>query len=232
MNQMNLDYNKHCVVPFGTYVQANHKTNPTNTNKPRTLDAIYLHPTDNIQGGHELMDLNSGRVITRRKVTEIPVTELVIKAIEQMAYNEGFKSLKFKNRCGVIFHDTDWIAGVDYDRNDLEIGTGESDEESEPYQPEYLAGEPEDDEMDAEEIDPDEIDDILHDAESNPNEYQGQDQEESEMNELTTWPESQKKTRVLTQSNKNSMRSKKNPLRDKNMKKQHKKKTKTHNSLM
>ena len=132
INQTNLDYNKHCVVPFGTYVHANHKTTPTNTNAPRTLDAIYLRPTDNIQGGHELMDLNSGRVITRRKVTEIPVTELVIKAVEQMAYNEGFKSLKFKNRRGVIFHDTDWIAGVDYDRNDLEIGTGESDEESEP----------------------------------------------------------------------------------------------------
>ena len=96
-------------------------------------------------------------MITQRKVTEIPVTELVIKAVKQMAYNEGFKSLKFKNRHGVIFHDTDWIAGVDYDRNDLEIGTGESDEESEPYEPEYLAGVPEDDEMDAEEIDPDEI---------------------------------------------------------------------------
>ena len=37
--------------------------------------------------------------------------------------------------------------------------------------------------MDAEEIDPDEIKDILHDAESNPNEYQGQDKEESETNE-------------------------------------------------
>ena len=83
----------------------------------------------------------------------------------------------------MIFHDTDWIAGVDYDRNDLEIGTGESNEESEPYEPEYLAGEPEDDEMDAEEIDPDESNDILHDAESNPNEYQGEDQEESETNE-------------------------------------------------
>ena len=106
---------------------------------------------------------------------------MVIKAVKQMAYNEGFKNLKFKNRRGVIFHDTDWIAGVDYDRNDLEIGTGESDEESEPYEPEYLAGEPEDDEMDAEEID--EIDDILHDAESNPNECQGQDQEESETND-------------------------------------------------
>ena len=65
LNQMNLDYNKHCFIPFGTYVQANHETNPTNTNAPRTLDAIYLHPTDNIQGGHELMDLNSGRIITQ-----------------------------------------------------------------------------------------------------------------------------------------------------------------------
>ena len=133
------------------------------------------------------------------------MTELVIKAIEQMAYNEGFKSLKIKNRRGVIFHDTDWIAGMDYDRNDLEIGTGESGEESEPYEPEY---------------------------QSNPKEYQGQDQVESETNEPDYLARSWKKTRVLTQSNKNSMRSKKNPLWDKNMKKQHKKKTKTYNSLM
>ena len=104
------------------------------------------------------------------------MTELVIKAIEQMAYNEGFKSLKIKNRRGVIFHDTDWIAGMDYDRNDLEMGT-----ESEPYEPEYLAGEPEDD-------------DILHDAESNPKEYQGQDQVESEMNEPDYLARSRKKT--------------------------------------
>ena len=65
LNQTNLDYNKHCVVPFATYVQANHETNPTNTNALRTLDAIYLCPMDNIQGGHELMDLNSGQVITQ-----------------------------------------------------------------------------------------------------------------------------------------------------------------------
>ena len=74
-----------------------------------------------------------------------------------------------------------WIAGVDYDTNDLEIGAGESDKESD--EPDYLASELEDNEMHAEEIDPEEIDNILHDVESNPNKYQGQDQEESEMNE-------------------------------------------------
>ena len=60
LNKTNLDYNKLCIVPYGTYVQANHETNPTNTNAPRTLYAIYLHPTDKIQGGHKLLDLNLG----------------------------------------------------------------------------------------------------------------------------------------------------------------------------
>jgi hypothetical protein len=43
------------------------------------------------------------------------VTGVVIKAVGDMAYQQGFKSLKFKNRNSVIYHDADWIAGVDYD---------------------------------------------------------------------------------------------------------------------
>jgi hypothetical protein len=70
-----------------------------------------------MQGGHELYDLNSGRVITRARVTQIPITDLVIKAIKRIAEDQGFKSLKFKNHKGAIFHNADWIAGVDYDEN-------------------------------------------------------------------------------------------------------------------
>ena len=126
LNQTNLDYTKHCIVPFGAYVQANHETNRTSSNAARTLDAIYLRPAQNQQGGHELMDLNSGQLITRNIVDEIPVTDVVIKAIETMAYNQGFKSLKFYNRNGVIYHDADWIAGVDYD--DIENVENQNDE--------------------------------------------------------------------------------------------------------
>jgi hypothetical protein len=61
LNQTNLDYTKHCVVPFGAYVQANHESTKTSSNVTRTLDAIYLRPAQNQQGGHELMDLNSGQ---------------------------------------------------------------------------------------------------------------------------------------------------------------------------
>ena len=40
-----LDYNKICQVAFGAYVQAYNET--TNTQAPRTFDAIYLRPSKN-----------------------------------------------------------------------------------------------------------------------------------------------------------------------------------------
>ncbi len=114
----NIDFNKHCQVPFGAYVQAVQENNPKNTNAPRTIDAIYLRPVENIQGGHELMDLDSGRLITRPRVVEVPITNLVIKAVEAMAEEQGIKSLKLQNRRKTIFYPADWIAGVDYVEED------------------------------------------------------------------------------------------------------------------
>jgi hypothetical protein len=136
-----LDYDKHCTVPFGAYVQANHETNQTNSNAARTIDAIYLRPAINMQGGHELYDLNSNRVITQARVTQIPFTDVVIKAIEQIAEDQGFKTLKFKNRKGAIFHNTDWIAGVDYDDN-----IPQDAEEDKAYDDDNENKDPEDDE--------------------------------------------------------------------------------------
>ena len=42
LNHRTIDYNKEYMIPFGTYVQANNNVVPSNTNAPRTLDAIYL----------------------------------------------------------------------------------------------------------------------------------------------------------------------------------------------
>ena len=58
-----LDYNKHCKYSFGTYVQASHETQFTNSNIARTLDAIYLRPNSNAQGGHLLMNIATGKLI-------------------------------------------------------------------------------------------------------------------------------------------------------------------------
>ena len=42
MSGHDLDYNKHCTIPFRAYIQAHQENDPTNTNAPRTIDAIYL----------------------------------------------------------------------------------------------------------------------------------------------------------------------------------------------
>ena len=94
MGKKNIDYEKHCQINFGAYIQANQENVPTNTEAPRTIDAIYLRPLNNIQGGHELMNLSTGSIITRNKVREVPATELVIRAVEKMAESQGFRSLK------------------------------------------------------------------------------------------------------------------------------------------
>jgi hypothetical protein len=162
-----LDSDKHCTVPFGAYIQANHETNQTNSNAARTIDAIYLCPAINMQGGHELYDLNLNRVITRARVTQIPVTDVVIKAIERIAKDQA---LKFKNQKGAIFHDADWIAGVDYDDNipqDAEDKEAYDDNENE---------DPEDDENidnEYDRIDEDELEDLIEDEreQTNPNQH-------------------------------------------------------------
>jgi hypothetical protein len=172
-----LDFVKHCTVPFGAYVQANHKTNQTNSNASRTINAIYLRPVNSMQGGHELYDLNSGRVITRARVTQIPVTDVVIKAIECIAEDQGFKSLKFKNCKGTIFHDADWLAGVDYDENI---------QQEDDYDKDYNEEDNEDPDEDIKDdqydrINKDELEDLNEDAreEDNPNQHCEQDKIES-----------------------------------------------------
>jgi hypothetical protein len=72
-------------------VQANQENLPTNTQAPQTIDAIYLRPMMNKQGGHELMNLQTGMVISRNTIWERPLTDLVIRAVEAMANEQGIK---------------------------------------------------------------------------------------------------------------------------------------------
>jgi hypothetical protein len=138
------------------------------------LDAIYLCPAQNQQGGHELMDLNSDQLISRNIVHQIPVTDVVIKAVGNMAYQQGFKSLMFKNPNGIIYHDAGWIAGVGYDdADDIE---NENEGEDEEYDNKEDKNEDqleqyEEREEQLEHINPEEIEDIMRDArgETNPN---------------------------------------------------------------
>ena len=110
------DYNRDFRIPFWSYVQASVATD--NTPKARTRSSIYLGQPDNIQGGHLVMSLETGQELSTQRVTVIPTTDLVKQRVEELAYKQNFKSLKFKNRKGQVYHDKSLIAGVDSETNE------------------------------------------------------------------------------------------------------------------
>jgi hypothetical protein len=177
----NLDFEKHCQVPFGAYVQANQENDPTNTLAPRTIDAIYLHPMTSIQGGHEMMNLQTGKVITQNTVWKRPVTDLVIRAIEAMAKEQGIKTLKLTGRNKIVIYPINWIAGVEYDQND-ENNDNDTDEEYRNVEPIYEFEDKLDDDKAYDRIEQDEIDELLaepgqDDNNANPTDNQVQQYE-------------------------------------------------------
>jgi hypothetical protein len=60
MTGTTLNYNKHCKLPFGTYVETHEMNTPTNTMKERTRVAICLGPTANFQGSYKFLCLRTG----------------------------------------------------------------------------------------------------------------------------------------------------------------------------
>jgi hypothetical protein len=55
----------------------------TNTTEPKTRWGICLGITGNLQGSYKFMLLSTGKKIKRRKFTEMPITESVIKQVSK-----------------------------------------------------------------------------------------------------------------------------------------------------
>ena len=116
-----LDYEKHCQHEFGEYLQAMHENDPTNAMTERSIDGIYLHPNTNQQGGHVIMNMNTGKIITRGRVVTVPLSKTIKDTVEQMAYRQGFKKMKDSNKNGIVIPNMDWDAEDDYELDILNI---------------------------------------------------------------------------------------------------------------
>ena len=79
-----LEYNKHCKYLYGEYVQAHNENLKQSSMTERTIDTIYLRPNNSVQGGHILMNLNTGKRMTCSKITPVPLTKLVKDCMENM----------------------------------------------------------------------------------------------------------------------------------------------------
>ena len=115
VHQKTLDFNRYCKIPFGSYVTVPQDNgNRTNTQEPRVLDGIYLGPTDNDTAGVRVLDLISGRTITRSYATKCPISESVIQRVNELAEKDASRGLIIKTKRGKVLYDSTWIAGVDY----------------------------------------------------------------------------------------------------------------------
>jgi len=113
-----IDYNKHCVLQFGSYVQVHEPHN--NSLMPRTTRAIALRPSGDSQGGYYFMSLSSGKIIIRNKWTKLPMPAKVIATVHQLAAAcKKYKGIVFTDKDGNIInnendeHNTSEITVVD-----------------------------------------------------------------------------------------------------------------------
>jgi hypothetical protein len=119
------------------------------------------------------MAVSTGRQITRARVIEIPMTDMIIKAVEDMAEEQGIQPLKFHARDG---SPVEWMDEMDGDSDDDSNGDDSDDDEDTPpdlMQPnEYDSGndsdsesddDDEDDMINWDEIDREEIHELIAD---------------------------------------------------------------------
>jgi hypothetical protein len=83
-----VDFNLDCQLEFGQYCQIHEDHEVTNTMKPRTVGAIALGPSGNIQGSYNFLNLSTWRVVKRRRWTALPIPQDVINMLNEKAVKE------------------------------------------------------------------------------------------------------------------------------------------------
>ena len=87
-------------------------------------------------GGHELLHLQTTKVVKRRNLTKIPITPSKIKQVHTLSTLGNIpQGLKITNRENNVIFYSAWIAGVEYyDRNlDDDKYEEENDSENNKY---------------------------------------------------------------------------------------------------
>ena len=96
---MTIDYKTHCRLPFGAYAQVHEENNLVNSMASRSTGAICFGSLGNIQGGYKFLSITTGRKLSRRQFTILPMPSDVICRVEHFATQEKHtSSLVFLDR--------------------------------------------------------------------------------------------------------------------------------------
>ena len=124
-----LDAKRDLCLRVGQYVQTHEEDKPRNSNAARTLAAICMGRTSNVQGGFKFLKLSTGEKITRFDWTPLPMPDTVIDRVNALGAKQP-ELLTFTDRKGRIIGDNQ-IPGVDLDEQPAEE-PAEEPEEPEP----------------------------------------------------------------------------------------------------
>ena len=106
MTGQKIQYDKHCKVEFGTYMQVHEKHN--NSMESRTSGAIALRPSRNEQGGHYFLSLHTGKRVLRNHWTVLHMPNDVVDAVHRLAVtSKQTGGITFTNKAGNIVTEDD-----------------------------------------------------------------------------------------------------------------------------
>lgn len=83
--QRKIDFKRDLRISFGDYVQAHSVNTIRNSMAPRVEGAIALLPTGNLQGSVKFYCLSTGTIITRDHWTVVPLSENIIRHMNELA---------------------------------------------------------------------------------------------------------------------------------------------------
>ena len=79
LHEENRDVKTHCTNYLGDFVQAHVDKAPKNDNLPIALDCVYFRQSADRQEWHNLLHLQTSRVINRKEITPVQTNEWWIK---------------------------------------------------------------------------------------------------------------------------------------------------------
>jgi len=121
-----IGWNKDVKILQGSYCQAFTERTIKNDLKQRTLDTLFLTPMKNKQGGDVMLNLATNKEVTSTCITQVPITDLVIRTVEELAAHNGMTPLKIENRTRTLIYNNDMLPGIDY-KEDLKPVTAGHD---------------------------------------------------------------------------------------------------------
>jgi len=119
-----IDWNKDVKILQGSCCQAFTERTIKNDLKQRTLDTLFLTHMKNKQGGYVMLNLATNTEITSTRITQVPITDLVIRTVKELAAQDGMTPLKIENRTRTMIYNNDMLPGLDYEADTEPVAAG------------------------------------------------------------------------------------------------------------